>query len=336
MDLRTEYLGLQLQNPLVPSASPLSRSIDSAKQLEDAGAAAIVMYSLFEEQVQQEEAAMIRFLHEEEIGFGEAQHFHPEQTEYSSSQEQYLAQIEALKQALDIPVIASLNGVSKSGWTEFAKDIASAGADALELNAYFLAASFDTSGGEIEARYHELLQAVKSSVSIPVAMKLSSQISCIPSFVKSLEDNGADGVVLFNRFYQPDINLDNLQLSPNLELSNPYEALLRMHWIAILRGRVGLDLAATGGAHSAEEVIKLLLAGADIVQLCSVLLMKGARELENIKRDLISWLEEQHYDSVEQLKGSLSYANIDDPTAYERQNYMQLLDSYSPPAGVWR
>ena len=336
VDLSTQYLGLELANPLVPSASPLSRSLDSAKRLEDAGAAAIVMYSLFEEEIRHEEEAILRFVHEQGLGHAEATSFHPVPEDYKLSVERYVEQLQALKAVLDIPVVASLNGVSLSGWVEHGKLLQEAGADALELNVYYVAAHSDESAAQVEQRYVDLLTELRQQVKLPVAVKLSAQFSSLPHLIKRLQEAGADGVALFNRFYQPDINLDTLQLSPTLQLSTPGEALLRMRWIAMLHGRVDLSLAATGGVHSAEEALKLLLVGADVVHLCSTLLEHGPERLELILRDLQHWLEQHEYESVAQLKGSLSQKNADDPSAFERENYLQVLDSYTSAPGVRR
>lgn len=334
IDLRTEYLGLALENPLVPSASPLSRSLDTARRLEDAGAAAIVMYSLFEEELQHEEEAMLRFMHEQDIGYAESSGFLPVPSDYQLASERYLEQLSALKAALDIPVIASLNGVTSSGWIEHGRLLEEAGADALELNVYYIAANAEESSAGVEQRYIDLLRELRAQVQLPVTLKLGAQFSSLLNFVTRLERAGADGVSLFNRFYQPDINLDSLQLAPTLSLSTPAEALLRVRWIAMLQGRVKLSLAATGGVHSAAEALKLLLAGADAVQLCSTLLAHGPERLGLILADMVDWMERKEYVSVAQIKGSLSERNAPDAAAFERANYLQVLDTYTRPAGV--
>jgi len=327
-DLSTEYLGLKLSNPLVPSASPLSGNLDDARRLEDAGASALVMYSLFEEEVRAEEEQAARFLHHQDIGHAEADSFLPLPAHYTSRLDDYLHQLQALKAALDIPVIASLNGVSTNGWVDHGRELQEAGADALELNVYYVAADPKESGEAVEQRYVEILRELRRQVSIPVTMKLSEQFSAIPHLVKQLEAAGADGVALFNRFYQPDIDLETLQVTPALELSTPAEALLRIRWVAMLSGRVKLSLAVTGGIHGAPEVLKAMLAGADVTHLCSALLQHGPEHITVILRDLQHWLEENEYESLAQLKGSLSQQHAPDPAAYERANYLSVLRSF--------
>jgi len=336
VDLTTEYLGLKLANPLVPSASPLSRDTDSARRLEDAGASALVMYSLFEEKIEAEEHQMERFFYNQSIGHNESDSFHPMPDNIQTYQEQYLEHLQQLKSTLEIPVIASLNGTSLSGWVEYGKQLQQAGADALELNIYHLAANAEESGETVEARYLDILQELKAQVSVPIVMKLSSQFSSPIHFAKRLEAAGADGIALFNRFYQPDIDLETLEVLPKLELSTSAEALLRIRWTALLYGRTKLSLAVTGGFHQAQDVLKALLAGADVVHLCSVLLQHGTGRLAEILAEMEQWLAEHEYESVNQLKGSVSQQHAIDPSAYERANYVQVLDSYSSPAGVLR
>ena len=336
VDLSTHYLGLKLAHPLVPSASPLSKDIDSARRLEDAGASALVMYSLFEEKIVAEQQQMQRFLVDQAIGHGEADSFHPRSHQLKTYQEHYLEQVQKLKSALAIPVIASLNGTSLSGWLEYGLQLQQAGADALELNIYHLAANAEDSSEDVENRYLTILQTLKAQVSIPITMKLSSQFSSPLHFAKRLEAAGASGVVLFNRFYQPDIDLETLEVLPTLELSSSSEALLRIRWAALLYGRTQLSLAVTGGFHQSTDVIKALLAGADVVHLCSVLLKQGVGRLSEILSELEQWLDEHDYESIEQLKGSVSQQHAIDPSAYERANYVQVLDNYSSPAGVLR
>jgi dihydroorotate dehydrogenase (fumarate) len=336
VDLSTHYLGLKLAHPLVPSASPLSKDIDSARRLEDAGASALVMYSLFEEKIVAEQQQMQRFLVDQAIGHGEADSFHPRSHQLKTYQEHYLEQVQKLKSALAIPVIASLNGTSLSGWLEYGLQLQQAGADALELNIYHLAANAEDSSEDVENRYLTILQTLKAQVNIPITMKLSSQFSSPLHFAKRLEAAGASGVVLFNRFYQPDIDLETLEVLPTLELSSSSEALLRIRWAALLYGRTQLSLAVTGGFHQSTDVIKALLAGADVVHLCSVLLKQGVGRLSEILSELEQWLDEHDYESIEQLKGSVSQQHAIDPSAYERANYVQVLDNYSSPAGVLR
>ena len=336
VDLSTHYLGLKLAHPLVPSASPLSKDSDSARRLEDAGASALVMYSLFEEKIVAEQQQMQRFLYDQAIGHGEADSFHPRSHQLKTYQEHYLEQVQKLKSALAIPVIASLNGTSLSGWLEYGLQLQQAGADALELNIYHLAANAEDSSEDVENRYLTILQTLKAQVNIPITMKLSSQFSSPLHFAKRLEAAGASGVVLFNRFYQPDIDLETLEVLPTLELSSSSEALLRIRWAALLYGRIQLSLAVTGGFHQSSDVIKALLAGADVVHLCSVLLKHGVGRLSEILSELEQWLVEHDYDSIQQLKGSVSQQHAIDPSAYERANYVQVLDNYSSPAGVLR
>ena len=259
IDLSTEYLGLKLDNPLVPSSSPLTGEIDSAKQLEDAGAAALVMPSLFEQAIQREQKQLEQFVHSQALGNYEAQSFQPVPEDYTSELDAYLQKIEQLKSALDIPVIASLNGISTSGWIDHGKDLQEAGADALELNVYYIAADPDKTGDEVESRYLQLLGDLREHITIPVTMKLSSQFSSVANMVRKLQQASAQGVVLFNRFYQPDIDLETLEIKPHLDLSTPMESLLRIRWIALLRGHVELSIAATGGFHKTEDIIKALL-----------------------------------------------------------------------------
>jgi len=334
VDLTTDYLGLKLANPLVPSASPLSKDVSSARRLEDAGASALVMYSLFEEKIEAEEHQIERFFYQQAIGHGEADSFHPVPDNIQTYQEQYLEQLQKIKSALAIPVIASLNGTSLSGWVEYGRQLQQAGADALELNIYHVAANAEESSDAVENRYLDILQELKGHVSLPIVMKLSSQFSSPIHFAKRLEAAGANGIALFNRFYQPDIDLETLEVLPKLELSSPSEALLRIRWTALLYGRTQLSLAVTGGFHETPDVVKALLAGADVVHLCSVLLKQGVGRLTEILTELEQWLVDHEYESISQLKGSVSQQHAIDPSAFERSNYVQVLDSYSSPAGV--
>ncbi|MES9969672.1 MAG: dihydroorotate dehydrogenase-like protein [Candidatus Thiodiazotropha sp.] len=334
MDLTSHYLGMQLKNPLVPSASPLSRSIDDARHMEDAGAAAIIMYSLFEEAVTQEEETMVRFLHHQETGFAEADGFLPNHYDFSNGQERYLENLMALKQALEIPVIASLNGTTPGGWIALAREMEQAGADALELNIYQVAADIGVSGSEIEQRYIELLKQLKQQVSIPINMKLSPAFSAMANMVKQLELAGAGGVSLFNRFYQPDINIDNMRLTTSLQTSTSAESLLAMRWIAILHGRTLLSLGATGGVHTQEDAIKLLLAGADVVHMCSLLLEQGPKAIRPIVAGIEAWMEEQGFESIGEFRGRVSQISVADPSAFERVNYVNIIDSFTVSPGV--
>ncbi|MFH0934273.1 MAG: dihydroorotate dehydrogenase-like protein [Pseudomonadota bacterium] len=333
MNMRTRYLGLELKNPLVPSASPLSRNLDTAKQLEDAGAAALVMYSLFEEELRHDRDVMDAYLSNQSLGHAEATSFLPMHGDMAPRQDRYLEQLQRLKQTLGIPVIASLNGVTPGGWIEYGKALQQAGADALELNVYHIAGDANVSGADVEQRYLDLLSELRLHVSLPIAMKLSPQFSSVSNMVGRLEQGGAAGVSLFNRFYQPDIDLDSLRVSSQLQLSSPAESLLAMRWIAILFGRVKLTLAATGGVHTHSDALKMLLAGADVVHLCSTLLLHGPKQLAHILQGMEEWLDDSPYESVEQLKGVLSQRHAGDASAYARANYLQLLDSYLPDAG---
>jgi len=336
VDLSTEYLGLKLNHPLVPSASPLSKDLATAKQLEDAGASALVMHSLFEEQIESEAKRHDRFFHQQAIGHAEAESFHPQHFDYDSYQDRYLEKLHQLKTQLDIPIIASLNGTTSKGWIEYGKTIQQAGADALELNIYHIAADIELSAQAIEDQYIKILTELRSHVSIPITIKLSSQFSSPLHFIRKLEQAGANGVALFNRFYQPDIDLDTLLVTPKIQLSTSAETLLRIRWTALLYGRVNLSIAVTGGFHNIEDIIKALLAGADITHLCSVLLEKGPQHLKQLIDDLNEWLEQHEYESIEQLKGSLSQKNAINPTDYERANYIEVLDSYTSSKGVLR
>lgn len=335
MNLKTQWLGLHLENPFVPSASPLSRSLDSARRLEDAGASALVMYSLFEEAVTAEEEAMVRFLHHQDHGHAEADDFLPDHMDFPGELDRYLEQLSALKSALGIPVIASLNGVTDGGWLDIARLLQEAGADALELNVYYIASAPWEECTEVEQRYVDLLNHLREEITLPINMKLSPFFSSIGHMVKRLENAGARGVSLFNRFYQPDINIDNLQLQHRLHPSTSADALLAMRWIAMLYRRTGLSLGATGGVHTAEDAIKLLLAGADVIHLCTSLLQKGPEWLATMLTDLHEWMEQQGFESIDEFRGRVSQYAVTDTSAFERVNYMRILDSYSFRPGVW-
>ncbi len=331
MDLRTQYLGLELANPLVPSASPLSRDLDMARRLEDAGAAALVMYSLFEEELELHNG-MAR---EHQLVHAEAQSYLPVHPHSGHELDNYLEQIAGLKQALDIPVIASLNGVSLNGWVENGKLLAEAGADALELNIYSLATDIAIDAGQLEQEYLALISELRGVVQIPITIKLSPYFSALANTVSSLESAGVNGVSLFNRFYQPDIDIDTLRVSPRLQLSHPGDTLLTMRWLGILHGKVDVSLAATGGIHRAEDAIKMLLAGADITHLCSALLLHGPNRLTEIRKGLELWLEESPYDSVEELKGTLAHRHSGDDSAYARASYVRMLGGYALNPTQW-
>lgn len=332
-DLRTTYLGLPLKNPIVPSSTPLSRTLDPVLHLEDAGAAAIVMHSLFEEDVINDERMMDRFLIHPEAS-GEAAGHLPADAGYQSKLDTYLDQIERLKARLSIPVIASLNGSSLSGWVELGKEMEAAGADALELNAWYMASDPALSGAALEEHYLALLRALKTVVNIPVTMKLSPFFSSLPNFVAQVDAAGGAGVSLFNRFFQPDIDLERLSVVDRVQLSSPADSLLTMRWIALLRGHTTLSLAATGGVHGPEDALKMLLAGADVVHMASALLQNGPQCITTVLEGMTHWMNEREYESVAQLKGSMSQRKLADPSAFARAAYLNALDSFSPPPGV--
>lgn len=329
VDLSTTYLGLQLKNPLIASASPLTGKIETLQQLEEAGASAAVWPSLFEEQIEHEEMEVARLYDYGSDSFAESRSFLPELNEYRIGPEVYLSQMEAAKKKLSIPLIGSLNGASKGGWVRYAKMIQDAGADALELNIYFIPTDPDMTGTDVEERYLELVTAVKESLSIPLAVKMGPYFSSLPRFAARLADAGVAGLVLFNRFLEPDVDLEALEFRPSLQLSTRNELRLPLRWIAILRDHVELSLAATSGVHFTEDVIKSLLVGADAVMMASVLLQRGPGYLKQMLQELQSWLEEKEYESVRQLKGSMSRIRCSDPSELERSNYMKALISYT-------
>lgn len=331
MDLTTTYLGLKLKNPIVPSASPLSRQLSTLRQMEDAGAAAVVLYSLFEEEINMESRTLDRYLTEGTESFAEALSYFPEAPTYRAiGPDAYLEHIFRAKKAVDIPIIGSLNGVSTGGWIKYAKEIEGAGADALELNTYYLPTSLDLTGAEVENIYLELLRDVKAAVSIPVALKLSPFFSGTANMMQRFAEAGASGLVLFNRFYQPDLDLDNLEIVPNLVLSTSDEMRLPLRWIAILYGRIQADLALTTGVHTGVDALKGIAAGATVTQLASELLRNGIGRISEILAEMADWLYENEYDSLAQLHGSLSQINCGAPAAFERANYIQVVGSYEP------
>lgn len=328
-DLSTGYLGMRLRNPLVVSASPLSDKLETLRQLEACGAAAVVMRSLFEEQIEHESFDLHELLEQWTGGNFEAQDFFPAIADYKTGPATYLESIEAAKRELSIPVIGSLNGVTTSGWTHYARLIQEAGADALELNIYLVGANADDTAATVEERYVSLVAAIRDTVSIPLAVKIGPYFSALPDMSRRLVAAGADGLVLFNRFVQPDIDLETLTVVPRVRLSTPAELTLPLRWIAILRSQVQASLAATTGIHSSEDVLKVLLAGADVAMMASALLMYGPAHLARVHDDLVRWLGEHEYESVEQMKGSLSQATCPDPAEFERAHYMKALVSYS-------
>jgi dihydroorotate dehydrogenase (fumarate) len=331
MDLTTTYLGLKLRTPLVPSASPLSEEIDSIKRLEDAGASAIVLYSLFEEQLRQDRVELHQHMEAGTFSFAEALTYFPEPDQFHLGPDAYLKHISKAKEAVDMPVIASLNGSSVGGWTSYAKAIQQAGADALELNIYYIPTDLDVTSAQIEQTYLDILKAVKSEVTIPVAVKLSPFFTNFANMAKRLDEAGANGLVLFNRFYQPDIELESLEVVPNILLSTPMAMRVPLRWIAILYDKLSCSLAATSGIHRATDALKMLMAGADVTMLCSVLIRHGVKQISVIERDLIAWMEEHEYVSVEQLKGSLSQKNCPNPSEFERAQYMRAISRMPTP-----
>jgi len=329
MDLSTTYMGLKLKNPLVPSASPLSRTIDSIKAMEDAGASAVVIYSLFEEQITHEalELHYHTIVHSE--SYAEALSYFPEPHEYTLEPDEYVEHIRKAKEAVDIPVIGSLNGVTAGGWIKYARKVEEAGANALELNVYYIPTDSKLSSLDVESKYIDILQTVKQTVHIPVAMKLSPFFSSFASFAQRLDQAGADALVLFNRFYQPDIDLENLEVVPNINLSTPQALRLPMRWIAILYGNVKASLAASGGIHTSEDALKMLMSGADVTMVCSTLLKNGISRITEILEGMRVWMEEHEYESVKQMKGSMSHKSVAAPAAFERANYMKALNRYA-------
>ena len=327
LDLSTRYLGLNLRTPLVASASPLSQEISSIRQLEDAGASAVVLYSLFEEQLRQESLELDFYLTEGTDSHPESLKFFPEPSEFHLGPDDYLDHIRKAKAAVDIPVIASLNGSSVGGWIQYATQMEEAGADALECNIYWIVTDPNMTSSEVEQHYIDIVQAVKTAVHIPVAIKLSPFFSNFANMAKRVDAAGADGMVLFNRFYQPDIDLETLELAPHVLLSTPQAMRLPLTWLGILHGRVKASLAATSGIHGAEDVIKLLMVGADVTMLCSTLLRNGINHLRSIEQGVRQWMESHEYDSVAQMKGSMSQLHCADPSAFERAQYMRAVKS---------
>jgi dihydroorotate dehydrogenase (fumarate) len=328
MDLSTKYLGLNLKNPIVPSASPLSKTVDRVKKLEDAGASAVVVYSLFEEQIEHDQSEFEHYMSYGTESFAEALTYFPMPEEYNLGPEEYLKHISDLKKAVGIPVIGSLNGVSKGGWMKYAKLIEEAGADALELNVYYVAANINDDSAKVEEIYLRDLRAIKHSIKIPVAIKLSPYFSSIGNMAKRLDEAGADGLVLFNRFYQPDIDLENLEVVPNLELSTSNDLRLPMRWVANLYGKVKASLATTSGIHTYRDVLKAMMVRSDVAMMCSELLANGIDRIPEILKELEEWMEKNEYKSIEMMKGSMSQKSVADPAAFERANYMKALNSY--------
>jgi len=327
-DLSTTYLGLNLRNPIVASASPLSKKVDRARALEEAGISAIVMYSLFEEQIIHESLELDHYLNRGSESFAEALSYLPDGGLYGISPEKYLNHLAGLKKALKIPVIGSLNGVSKGGWTSYARRIEEAGADALELNMYYIPTDVNMTSGDIEAMQVELVAEVKSAIKIPLAVKISPFVTSIPNFTKRLVDAGADGLVLFNRFYQPDFDLEELEILHSLDLSTSTELRLPLRWISILYGKLDTDFALTSGAHTHTDVLKAMMAGAKVAMMASNLLHNGEQALGPILSGLEAWMNEREYESIRQMQGSMSQKSVREPEAFERANYMKVLNSF--------
>ena len=325
MELATSYLGLPLKNPVMPGASPLVDQLDNVRRLEDAGAAAIVMHSLFEEQITNDQLAEFAHTERPAESFSEATSYFPRMEDYAFGPDRYLEQISRIKASVEIPVIGSLNGISLGGWTDHARLIEQAGADALELNVYYIATDPDESGVAVEKRTLDILQAVKESVTIPIAVKLSPFFSSPGNFAKQLDAVGAAGLILFNRFYQPDIDIEELEASHRLDLSNSTELRLRLRWAAILHGQLKGDIAVSGGVHTVEDIIKAIMCGANAVQVVSSLLKYGPSHIGSLISGLKHWLEDHDYESVDQMRGSMSLKHCPDPTVYERANYLRVL-----------
>lgn len=328
MDLSTNYMGLKLKNPIVPSASPLMYEVSSIKALEDAGASAVVLHSLFEEQITHEALELNYLTTQGSESYAEAVTYFPEPEVYHLGPDEYLNHIRMVKDAVEIPVIASLNGVTAGGWLEYAKRIEEAGADGLELNIYFIPTNPHQTGVEVEQLYIDILKIVKKEIKIPIAVKLSPFFSSIANMAHTLDQNGANALVLFNRFYQPDIDLETLDVVPNIFLSTPQAMRLPLRWIAILYGRIKADIAATSGIHNAEDVLKMLMVGSSVTMMCSALLKNGASHISKVLEDMQKWMEEHEYESVRQMIGSMSHKSVREPAAFERANYMKVLNSY--------
>ncbi len=329
MNLKTNYLGMELKNPLVVSANPLSESIDNIKKMEDAGAAAVVLYSLFEEQLTLEQKSLHYHTTQGTESFAEALSYFPEPDEYKLGPDEYIKHIMKAKESVDIPIIASLNASTPGSWAEYAKNMESAGADAIELNIYNVPTEFEFSAEQLEKSYLDILHAVKKHVNIPVAVKLSPYFTNMANTAKKFDEAGANSLVLFNRFYQPDINLDELEVEPSIVLSDSSEIRLALRWIAILKYRLQADLAATSGVHTAEDVLKLMMVGANVTMMASALLKYGINHIETILNDMQTWMHNKEYDSIEQMQGSMSKHKEANATKFERAQYMKAITNYS-------
>lgn len=328
-DLSTTYLGHRLKNPIVASASPLSEYIGNIRRLEDAGAAAIVLHSMFEEQITLESFELDRHLSKGAESFAEAVTYFPDLSEYKLGPDAYLEHIARARSAVEIPIIASLNGVSTGGWIQYAKDMQEAGANALELNVYYLPTDPNICGADVERMYIDLVMDVTNALEIPVAVKIGPYFSSIANMAHRLREAGADALVLFNRFYQPDLDIEHLEVTPNLKLSTPDELRLRLRWTAILYGKIDCDFAVTGGIHSATDVVKSVMAGANAAMMTSALLRNGIGHIETVRNDLDQWMEEHDYASIEEMRGSMSQRSVQESAAFERANYLRVLSSYT-------
>jgi len=329
MDLSTSYLGLALKNPLVVSPSPLCQELGNIRQMEDAGASAVVLHSLFEEQLTLESQDLDRFLTSGTESFAESLSYFPDMGQYNLGPEGYLEHIRKAKAAVKIPIIGSLNGISTGGWISFAKKIEQAGADALELNVYYIATDPEMSGAQVEQMYADLVRDVRASVKLPVAVKVGPYFSSTASMARRLDQAGANALVLFNRFYQPDFDLEKLEVVPNLNLSRSEELRLRLCWVAILFGRIKADMAVTGGVHTAEDVIKSMMAGARVAMMTSALLRNGVGHIATVLDGIRAWMEQYEYTSIRQMQGSMSQKSVAEPAAFVRANYMKVLSSYA-------
>ena len=327
MDLSTSYLGFKLTNPLVASASPLSQHLENIQRMEEAGISAVVLHSLFEEQIIKDNLELARHMEQGTESFAEALTYFPQPKEFVVGPDEYLEHIRRAKEMVKIPIIASLNGYTLGGWTKYAKLIQDAGADAIELNIYFVPTDFELSGTDVEDKYAEILKQVKSSVNIPVAVKLAPFFSSMSHFAARLDKAGADGLVLFNRFYQPDIDLENLEIVPGVILSTPMALRLPLRWIAILFGKIGANLAASSGIHQATDVLKVMMAGADVAMVCSALYKHKIPHTRTVLRELKLWMEEHEYDSISQMRGSMSQKSCENPEAFERASYVRAIKS---------
>jgi dihydroorotate dehydrogenase (fumarate) len=327
-------MGMTLKNPLVVSASPLSQDLGNIRRMEDAGASAVVLPSLFEEQILVESNTLDRFLSQGTESFAESLTYMPNMPGYNLGPDDYLEHLRRAKQAVSVPVIGSLNGTSTGGWVGYAKKIEEAGADALELNIYFIPTDAEMNGGQVEQMYVSLVSQVKASIRIPVAVKIGAYFSSLPHTASRLDQAGANALVLFNRFYQPDFDLENLEVVPNLILSTPHELLLRLNWVAVLFGKLKADMAVTGGVHSGLDVLKSMMAGASVAMMTSALLRNGIGHLATVRTELLHWMEEHEYESIHQMQGSMSQRSVADPSAFQRANYVKVLSSYALKAGA--